>query len=139
MFDVSTTDAPQTAKRLKLIAVLAAIDVVLLIALLLGYLDIVNSDSYRPAAGAIHGVTFLALAALTAWGMLEKRWNWKFPGLVIGANVILFGGLQAVGGFDDPSVGVQVVSILVMLVFIATPLTTESRVSAELRRRLATA
>lgn len=136
MFDVSTTDAPQTAKRLKLIAALAAIDVLLLVALLIGYLDIVNSDSYRPIVGPIHGVTFMVLAGLTGWGMLEKRWNWKFPALVIGANVILFGGLKAVGGLDDPSVGLLIPVVAILLVFIATPLASEAKVSSELRAKL---
>lgn len=136
MFDVSTTDAPQTAKRLKLIAGLAAIDVLLLVSLLIGYLDIVNSDSYRPVVGMIHGITFMVLAALTAWGMIEKRWNWKFPAFVIGANVILFGGLKAVGGLDDPSVGLLIPVVAILLVFIATPLASEAKVSAELRSKV---
>ncbi len=136
MFDVSTTNAPQTQKRLKIIAVLAALDVILLVALLIGYLDIVNSDSYRPAIGPIHGFTFLVLAGLTAWGMLEKRWNWKFPGLVIGANVILFGGLKAVGDANDPSVGVLIPVVAILLVLIVTPLASEFKVSQELRAKL---
>lgn len=135
MFDVSTTDVPQTKKRLKLVAVLAAIDVLLLVALLIGYLDIVNSDAYRPIVGPVHGVTFMVLAAVTAWGVIEKRWNWKFPALVIGANVILFGGLKAVGDANDPSVGVLIPVVAVLLVFIVTPLLSEMKVSAELRAK----
>lgn len=135
MFDVSTTDVPQTAKRLKIVGALAAIDVILLISLLIGYLDIVNSDSYRPVVGMIHGITFMVLAALTAWGMLEKRWNWKFPGFVIGANVILFGGLKAVGGLDDPSIGLLIPVVAVLLVFIATPLAADLKVTQELREK----
>lgn len=135
MFDVSTTDVSQTAKRLKIVGALAAIDVILLISLLIGYLDIVNSDSYRPVVGMIHGITFMVLAALTAWGMLEKRWNWKFPGLVIGANVILFGGLKAVGGLDDPSIGLLIPVVAVLLVFIATPLAADLKVTKELREK----
>lgn len=135
MFDVSTTDVPQTAKRLKIVGALAAIDVILLISLLIGYLDIVNSDSYRPVVGMIHGITFMVLAALTAWGMLEKRWNWKFPAFVIGANVILFGGLKAVGGLDDPSIGLLIPVVAVLLVFIATPLAADLKVTQELREK----
>lgn len=139
MFDVATDNPPQTQKRLKIVAVLAAVDVILLVALLIGYLDIVNSDSYRSIVGPIHGATFMVLAAVTGWGMLEKRWNWKFPALVIGANVILFGGLKAVGDANDPSVGVLIPVVAVLLVFIVTPLATELKVSAELRQKLARA
>ncbi|MBF6620014.1 MAG: DUF3817 domain-containing protein [Patulibacter sp.] len=136
MFDVATTNAAQTQKRLKIVAVLAAVDVILLVALLIGYLDIVNSDSYRPIVGPIHGATFMVLAAVTGWGMLEKRWNWKFPALVIGANVILFGGLKAVGGLDDPSIALLIPVVAILLVFIVTPLATEMKVSAELRAKV---
>ncbi len=135
MFDVATANPKQTLTRLKIVGTIAAIDVILLIALLLGYLDIVNSDSYRPAVGATHGFSFMLLAALTAWGVLEKRWNWKFPGLVIGANVILFGGLRAVGGFDDPSIVLLVPVVAILLVFIVTPLAADVKVTQELRAK----
>ena len=137
MFDVATANAQQTKGRLKIIGTLAAVDVILLVALLLGYLDIVNSDSYRPVVGMIHGFTFMVLAALTAWGVIEKRWNWKFPALVIGANVILFGGLKAVGDANDPSVGVLIPVVAVLLVFIVTPLIADLKVGQELRRKTA--
>jgi len=127
MFAVSTADPDRTRRFLKIVAGIAILDVVLLVPLFLGYLDVFDSDSFKGPVGGTHGTVFLVLAALTAWGAVQGLWNWRFPGAVIGANLVLFALLQLLDG-DDPSL----VWLIPGAILIAIPLTADLLATREL-------
>ncbi|MGE4427432.1 MAG: DUF3817 domain-containing protein [Solirubrobacteraceae bacterium] len=130
MFQVSTADLDRTRLLLRLVAVVALIDVLLLVPLVIGRLGIVDSEDYKSVVGMTHGMVFMVLAALTALGLLQRRWNIKLPGLIIGANLILFGLLQAVD--PDTSTAVAVPVGIVMAVLVVIPLTADILAQREL-------
>ncbi|MCW3010252.1 MAG: hypothetical protein JWO90_656 [Solirubrobacterales bacterium] len=70
-------DRSETLKKLDLIRIIAAVDVVMLVVLL--YFSISDSDSGVSILGPIHGFVVLVLLYLTAVGVTEKRWSWIFP------------------------------------------------------------
>ncbi len=70
-------DRAETLKKLALIRVVAAVDLVLLVILLV--LAFSGSDGGVSVLGPIHGVVFLCLLYLTVVGASEKRWGWIFP------------------------------------------------------------
>lgn len=129
MFDVSTADPDRTRKFLKIVGGLALIDVFLLVPLLLGYLDVIDSDSFVGPVGGTHGTVFLVLAGIVAWGAQQGLWSWRFPGTIVGANLVLFGLLQALKG-DAPTIFAVPAAIL-----IAIPLTADVLAARELESR----
>ena len=70
-------DRATTIKKLDLIRIVAAVDLVLLILLLA--CSFTNNKNGVQILGPIHGVIFLGLLYLTAVGAGEKRWSWVFP------------------------------------------------------------
>jgi hypothetical protein len=103
MFDVSTADPGRTRRFLKIVGVLALIDVFTLVPLLLGYLEVIDTDSFVGPLGGTHGTLFLVLAGVLIWGALKGGlWSWRFPATIVGANLVLFGLLQAIKGDDPP-------------------------------------
>jgi hypothetical protein len=88
MFDVSRTDTRGTRRFLNLMLVLAVIDFVLLIPLFLGMIGVIDTDSFVAPMGMTHGLLFIALVALGGVGVLQRRWNWKFPAAVVVAGLI---------------------------------------------------
>lgn len=130
MFDVSTTDPARTGRFLKIVGVLALIDVFTLVPLLLGYLEVVDTDSFVGPLGGTHGTLFLVLAALVAWGALQGLWSWRLPITIVGANLVLFGLLQAIKGDDPPLLLAIPAAIL-----IAIPLTADYLATKELREK----
>lgn len=128
MFDVSTADPARTKRFLKIVGVLALIDVFTLVPLLLGYLEVIDTDSFVGPLGGTHGTLFLVLAGLVAWGaFVAGLWSWRFPATVIGSNLILFGLLQAIKGDDPPLLLAIPAAIL-----IAIPLTADWLATKEL-------
>ncbi|CAB4932150.1 unannotated protein [freshwater metagenome] len=128
MFDVSTADPARTKRFLKIVGVLALIDVFTLVPLLLGYLEVIDTDSFVGPLGGTHGTLFLVLAALVAWGaFVAGLWSWRFPATVIGSNLVLFGLLQAIKGDDPPLLLAIPAAIL-----IAIPLTADYLATKEL-------
>lgn len=88
MFDVSRTDPRGTRRFLNLMLVLAVIDFVLLIPLFLGMIGVIDTESFVAPMGMTHGLLFIALVALGAFGVLQRRWNWKFPAAVVVAGLV---------------------------------------------------
>lgn len=133
MFDVSTADPARTKRYLKIVGALALIDVFTLVPLFLGYIEVIDSDSFVGPLGGTHGTLFLILAATVAWGAtLGALWSWRFPAVVIGSNLILFGLLQAIKG-DDPPVALAIPAAIL----IAIPLTADWVATKELREKSA--
>lgn len=130
MFDVSTTDPARTRRFLKIVGVLALIDVFTLVPLLLGYLEVIDTDSFVGPLGGTHGTLFLVLAAVVAWGALKGLWSWRLPITIVGANLVLFGLLQAIEGDDPPLLLAIPAAIL-----IAIPLTADALATKELREQ----
>jgi hypothetical protein len=88
MFDVSRTDTPGTRRFLNLMLVLAVVDFVLLIPLFLGMIGVIDTDSFVAPMGMTHGLLFIALVGLGALGVLQRRWNWKFPAAVVVSGLV---------------------------------------------------
>jgi hypothetical protein len=88
MFDVSRTDPRGTRRFLNLMLVLAVIDFVLLIPLFLGMIGVIDTESFVAPMGMTHGLLFIALVGLGALGVLQRRWNWKFPVAVVVAGLV---------------------------------------------------
>jgi hypothetical protein len=128
MFDVSAADPARTKRFLKIVGVLALIDVFTLVPLLLGYLEVIDTDSFVGPLGGTHGTLFLVLAATVAWGAWKGGlWSWRFPITVIGSNLILFGLLQAIKGDDPP-----ILLAIPAAILIAIPLTADYLATKEL-------
>lgn len=70
-------DNATTLKKLDVIRIIAAIDLVLLV-VLLGF-SFSGNEGGVSVLGPIHGVIFLGLLYLTVVGAGEKRWSWLFP------------------------------------------------------------
>lgn len=70
-------DRAETLKKLDLVRVLAAVDLVMLIVLL--FFSFSENDSGVSILGPIHGLMVLALLYVTGVGAYEKRWPWLFP------------------------------------------------------------
>jgi len=68
-------------RRLKVVRILAIIDLVLLVPLVAhGVLDL---EFPIFVLGMTHGLLFIALVLLVARGALEKHWGWWFPVIVV--------------------------------------------------------
>lgn len=134
MFDVSTADPARTRRFLKIVGVLALIDVFTLVPLLLGYLEVIDTDSFVGPLGGTHGTLFLILAAVVAWGAtLGGLWSWKFPVTIVGSNLVLFGLLQAIKGDDPP-----ILLAIPAAILIAIPLTADWLANRELGEKTGT-
>ncbi len=70
-----------TLRRLNLIAVVAIADAVLLAVLLWASLG--DREGLVHVLGPIHGIGFLLLLVLCIRGVVEERWDWLFPALVV--------------------------------------------------------
>lgn len=79
----ATPDVARTRKLLNIIAVLAIADFILLIPLVLGAIDVIDTGSLKMALGMIHGVGYVGLLYLTGKGAGERRWGWWFPGITL--------------------------------------------------------
>ncbi len=74
------SERAKTLKRLNLIGVIAIADALLLAVLL--YASITDSDLVH-VLGPIHGGGFVVLVALCVHGVIQKRWDWWFPAIVV--------------------------------------------------------
>jgi integral membrane protein len=70
-----------TLRRLNLIAVVAIADAALLAVLLWASLG--DREGLVHVLGPIHGIGFLLLLVLCIRGVVEERWDWWFPTLVV--------------------------------------------------------
>lgn len=87
-----------TARLLRQVAVVAAVDFVLLVALVAAAVS--DREGVVSVLGPIHGLGFLLELFLTVRGAGEKRWGWWFPALVVvtaGAPGALIGHRRITG------------------------------------------
>lgn len=72
---------------LNLIAIVAIVDVLLLIPLVWASRWVAHNEDLVGILGPIHGILFIVLIGLCAWGANKKWWGWWFPLI----TVITFG------------------------------------------------
>jgi hypothetical protein len=82
------TAGPGTAggtelRFLNWIAIVALVDVVLLIPLVWASRWVADNHDIVSVLGPIHGFLFMALVGMVAWGSLKKWWGWWFPLIVV--------------------------------------------------------
>lgn len=65
------------------IAIVAIVDVVLLIPLIWASRWIGDNEAVVSALGPIHGFLFMGLIGMVAWGSIQKWWGWWFPVIVV--------------------------------------------------------
>jgi hypothetical protein len=75
------SDTARTRRLLRLVAIAAAIDFLLLVPLL--YASFSDNESLVSVLGPIHGIGYLIQLFLTGIGAVEKRWGWWFPAIVV--------------------------------------------------------
>lgn len=71
----------RTRRLLRLVAIAAAVDFLLLIPLL--YASFADKQSVISILGPIHGIGYLIQLGLTFHGWRERLWGWWFPVLVV--------------------------------------------------------
>lgn len=74
-------DAATTVRRLKVIRVVAIADFVLLVPLVIAALT--HAEGVVSILGPIHGTGFLVLVGLCVRGVVEGRWGWWYPAIVV--------------------------------------------------------
>ena len=65
------------------IAIVALVDVVLLIPLVWASRWFADNHDVVSVLGPIHGFLFMALVGMVAWGSFQKWWGWWFPAIVV--------------------------------------------------------
>ncbi|MBK5110059.1 MAG: hypothetical protein JJE10_01685 [Thermoleophilia bacterium] len=75
--------SPREMRFLNIIAVVAVIDVLLLIPLIWASRWVADRHDLVAVLGPVHGFLFLVLIGLCAYGSLQKWWGWWFPILVV--------------------------------------------------------
>lgn len=70
-------------RLLNVIAVVAVSDFVLLVPLVLGFVGVLNTESFVAVIGMMHGVGFVGLVAMTGIGARRRWWGWWFPILTL--------------------------------------------------------
>jgi len=77
------SENPSGANRemrfLNLIAIVAVVDVLLLIPLVWSSRWIADKHEIVSLLGPIHGFLFIVLIGLCAWGAMQRWWGWWFP------------------------------------------------------------
>lgn len=71
----------RTLRSLNLIALIAIADALLLAVLL--YASLSDDEGLVHVLGPTHGFGFIVLIGLCVRGVVEERWDWWFPGLVV--------------------------------------------------------
>jgi len=72
-------DRATTLKKLDLIRIVAAVDLLLLVVLVYFSRWVTDYEAGVSILGPTHGVIVVVLLYLTAVGAGEKRWGWLFP------------------------------------------------------------
>ena len=65
------------------IAIVALVDVALLIPLIWASRWVADNHDVVAVLGPIHGFLFIGLIGMVAWGSLQKWWGWWFPAIVV--------------------------------------------------------
>lgn len=79
----TVADNSREIRFLNIIAVVAIIDVVLLIPLVWASRFVADRHDIVSVLGPIHGLFFVALVGLCVYGCVEKWWGWWFPLVVV--------------------------------------------------------
>jgi hypothetical protein len=85
----------RTLSQLKLIRVVAIVDFLLLVPLVIAALS--HAKGVVSILGPIHGTGFLLLVGLCVRGVVQRRWGWWYPALVVvtlGPPGSLYGDLR---------------------------------------------
>lgn len=88
-------DAGTTVRRLKVIRVVAIADFALLVPLVVAALA--HAEGVVSILGPIHGTGFLLLVGMCVRGVVEGRWGWWYPAIVVvtlGPPGSLYGDLR---------------------------------------------
>ena len=85
---------PRELKFLNWIAIVAIVDVILLVPLVWASRWVADNHDVVSVLGPIHGFLFLGLIGMVAWGSIQKWWGWWFPVIV----VITFGPIGSLIG-----------------------------------------
>ena len=75
------SEADRTLDKLQLIRIVAIVDFVLLVPLVVAAIR--HAEAVVDVLGPIHGVGFLLLVFLCVRGVVEDRWGWWFPAIVV--------------------------------------------------------
>lgn len=75
--------SPRELKFLNWIAIVAIVDVILLIPLVWASRWVADNHDVVSVLGPIHGFLFIGLIAMVAWGSIQKWWGWWFPVIVV--------------------------------------------------------
>jgi hypothetical protein len=73
----------QKMRFLNIIAVVALVDVLLLIPLVWASRWVADERGLVTVLGPVHGFLFMVLIGLCAWGSIQKWWGWWFPIFVV--------------------------------------------------------
>lgn len=76
-------DTAQEIKFLNYIAIVAIVDVLLLIPLVWASRWFADKHELVSMLGPIHGMFFLVLIGLCLYGAIQKWWGWWFPVIVV--------------------------------------------------------
>jgi len=75
-------DVAGTKRLLNLVLAIGIADLVLFLILVwVAFID--RSESAISIVGPIHGIGFVALLGITAYGAVERRWGWWFPAITL--------------------------------------------------------
>lgn len=84
--ETSPSPAPDNTQEIKFlnwIAIVAIVDVLLLIPLVWASRFVADKHEIVSVLGPIHGFFFLVLVGLCLYGSLNKWWGWWFPVIVV--------------------------------------------------------
>lgn len=81
--DSAPGDGRTELRFLNWIAIVAVVDVVLLIPLIWASRWIADNHDVVSVLGPIHGFLFMGLIGMVAWGSIQKWWGWWFPAIVV--------------------------------------------------------
>ena len=79
----SATGGQSELRFLNWIAIVALVDVALLIPLIWASRWVADNHDVVAVLGPIHGFLFIGLIGMVAWGSLQKWWGWWFPAIVV--------------------------------------------------------
>lgn len=78
----ATADVAGTKRLLNIVLGIGIVDLVLFLILIwVAFID--RSESAISVVGPIHGIGFVALLGITAYGAVERRWGWWFPAITL--------------------------------------------------------
>lgn len=80
---MTSTDRTPEIRFLNWIAIVAIVDVILLIPLIWASRWIADNDAVVSMLGPLHGFLFMGLIGMVAWGSIQKWWGWWFPVIVV--------------------------------------------------------